>query len=34
VARKLLEGAGGHLVLESEPGRGTRAIITLLHEEA
>jgi signal transduction histidine kinase len=33
VARKLLEGAGGHLVLESEPGRGTRAIITLLHEE-
>jgi two-component system sensor histidine kinase HydH len=34
VARKLLEGAGGHLVLESEPGRGTRAIITLPREEA
>jgi signal transduction histidine kinase len=29
IARKLLEGAGGRLVLTSEPGRGTRATITL-----
>ncbi|HEV8676227.1 MAG TPA: ATP-binding protein [Methylomirabilota bacterium] len=34
LARKLLEGAGGRLALESEPGRGTRAIITLPREEA
>jgi signal transduction histidine kinase len=29
IARKLLEGAGGRLALTSEPGRGTRAVITL-----
>jgi signal transduction histidine kinase len=34
VARKLLEGVGGRLGLESEPGRGTRAIVTLPIEEA
>jgi signal transduction histidine kinase len=34
LARKLLEGAGGRLALESQPGRGTRAIITLPREEA
>jgi two-component system, NtrC family, sensor histidine kinase HydH len=34
VAKKLLEGAGGRLVLESEPGRGTRAVITLPSEDA
>ncbi len=33
VARRLLEGAGGRLALESEPGRGTRAVITLPLEE-
>ncbi|MBI3457730.1 MAG: hypothetical protein HY002_18290 [Candidatus Rokubacteria bacterium] len=34
VARKLLEGAGARVRLESEPGRGTRAIITLPVDEA
>jgi len=33
VARRLLEGAGGRLALESEPGRGTRAVITLPLDE-
>jgi signal transduction histidine kinase len=33
VAKKLLESAGGRLVLESEPGRGTRARITLPLDE-
>ncbi len=34
VARKLLEGAGGRLLLESAPGRGTRAVVALPLEEA
>ncbi len=34
VARKLLESAGGRLALQSEPGRGTGAVITLPLEEA
>lgn len=33
VARKLLESGGGRLRLESEPGRGTRAVVTLPVEE-
>ncbi|MGH7263797.1 MAG: sensor histidine kinase, partial [Candidatus Rokuibacteriota bacterium] len=34
VCKKLLEGAGARLLLESEPGRGTRAIVTLPRDEA
>jgi signal transduction histidine kinase len=33
LARKLLEGAGGRLSLDSEPGRGTRAVVTLPLDE-
>jgi len=34
LARKLLEGAGARLVLESELGRGTRAVLSLPTDEA
>jgi signal transduction histidine kinase len=34
LARKLLEGAGARLTLESEPGRGTRAVIILPGDES
>jgi signal transduction histidine kinase len=34
IAKKLLEGAGGRLALTSEPGRGTRAVITLPVDDA
>jgi signal transduction histidine kinase len=33
VARKLLDGGGGRLQLQSEPGRGTRAVVTLPVDE-
>jgi signal transduction histidine kinase len=34
VCKKLLEGAGARLSLDSAPGRGTRAIVTLPRDEA
>jgi signal transduction histidine kinase len=34
VCKKLLEGAGARLSLDSAPGRGTRAVITLPRDEA